>query len=123
MRAFGVLPNGLLAKQTERLVSALRGSGPGGPDGMKVDAACNIYCGGSGRIDILRPTGKKARPRRSRLFCAPCRTMAARRVGSTLLRAADGNATVVRHANKRPTGPAHPPPIRFREGSLAMPMQ
>jgi gluconolactonase len=59
IRAFNVLPNGLLAKQTERIVADLRGTEPGGPDGMKVDSAGNIYCGGSGGIYILDPTGKK----------------------------------------------------------------
>ena len=59
IRAFNVLPNGLLAKQTERIVADLRGTEPGGPDGMKVNSAGNIYCGGSGGIYILDPTGKK----------------------------------------------------------------
>jgi gluconolactonase len=59
IRAFDVLPNGLLAKQTERVVADLRGTEPGNPDGMKVDTAGNIYCGGSGGIYILDPSGRK----------------------------------------------------------------
>jgi gluconolactonase len=59
IRAFDVMPNGLLAIGTERLVADLGGSEPGNPDGMKVDSAGNIYCGGSGGIYILDPNGKK----------------------------------------------------------------
>jgi gluconolactonase len=59
IRAFDLMPNGLLAKQTERVVADLRGSEPGNPDGMKVDSAGNIYCGGSGGIYILDPNGRK----------------------------------------------------------------
>jgi sugar lactone lactonase YvrE len=43
-------PNGTLANQTDRVFADLTGSEPGGPDGMKVDAAGNVYCGG-----VLRP--------------------------------------------------------------------
>ena len=59
IRAFDVMPNGLLAKQTERVVADLRGSEPGVPDGMKVDSAGNIYCGGAGGIYVLDSTGRK----------------------------------------------------------------
>ena len=59
IRAFDVVPNGTLAKQTDRVFADLRGSEPGGPDGMKVDVAGNVYCGGAGGIYILDPTGKK----------------------------------------------------------------
>jgi gluconolactonase len=59
IRAFDMLPNGTLAKQTERLFADLGGSEPGGPDGMKVDTAGNVYSGGSGGIYILDPKGKK----------------------------------------------------------------
>jgi gluconolactonase len=57
--AFDVMPNGMLAKQSERLFADLSGSEPGGPDGMKVDVAGNMYCGGSGGIWIIDPKGKK----------------------------------------------------------------
>jgi gluconolactonase len=59
IRAFEVLPNGLLAKQTDRVFADLRGSEPGVPDGMKVDMAGNVYCGGAGGLWIMDPDGKK----------------------------------------------------------------
>jgi gluconolactonase len=59
IRAFDMAPNGTLARQTDRVFADLRGAEPGVPDGMKVDTAGNIYCGGSGGIYILDPTAKK----------------------------------------------------------------
>ena len=59
IRAFDLLPNGTLAKQTDRVFADLRGPEPGVPDGMKVDTAGNVYCGGSGGLYILDPSGKK----------------------------------------------------------------
>jgi gluconolactonase len=59
IRAFDVMPNGMLAKQSDRVFADLRGSEPGVPDGMKVDVAGNVYCGGSGGIWVLDPQGKK----------------------------------------------------------------
>ena len=59
IRAFDLMPNGTLAKQTDRVFADLRGSEPGVPDGMKVDSAGNVYCGGAGGIWIMDPTGKK----------------------------------------------------------------
>jgi len=59
IRAFDVLPNGLLAKQTDRVFADLRGSDPGVSDGMKVDAEGNVYCGGSGGLYVLDPQGKE----------------------------------------------------------------
>jgi gluconolactonase len=59
IRAFDVLPNGTLAKQSDRVFADLRGSEPGVPDGMKVDVAGNVYCGGAGGIWILDPQGRK----------------------------------------------------------------
>ena len=59
IRAFDMLPNGLVAKQTERVFADLRGTAPGGPDGIKVDVEGNVYCGGSGGLYILDPKGKK----------------------------------------------------------------
>jgi gluconolactonase len=59
IRAFDVMPNGLVAKQTERVFVELTGSEPGGPDGMKVDVAGNVYCGGPGGIYVMDPEGKK----------------------------------------------------------------
>jgi gluconolactonase len=59
IRAFDMVPNGTLAKQTDRVFADLRGADPGVPDGMKVDTAGNVYCGGSGGLYILDAKGKK----------------------------------------------------------------
>ena len=59
IRAFDVLPNGMLAKQTDRVFADLNGAEPGNPDGMKVDTAGNIYSGGTGGIWILDRQGKR----------------------------------------------------------------
>jgi gluconolactonase len=59
IRAFELLPNGMLAKQTDRVFADLTGGEPGVPDGMKVDAAGNVYCGGAGGLYILNAQGKK----------------------------------------------------------------
>jgi len=59
IRAFDMAPNGTLARQTDRVFADLGGTEPGVPDGMKVDTAGNVYCGGSGGIWILDPKGKK----------------------------------------------------------------
>src|SRR5262249_28782707 len=61
IRAFDLMPNGMLAKQTDRVFADLRGAEPGVPDGMKVDSAGNVYCGGAGGIYILDPSGRKLR--------------------------------------------------------------
>ncbi len=59
IRAFELLPSGMLAKHTDRVFADLRGPEPGVPDGMKVDVAGNVYCGGAGGIWIIDPAGKK----------------------------------------------------------------
>jgi len=59
IRAFDMLPNGILAKHTDRVFADLRGPEPGVPDGMKVDVQGNVYCGGSGGIWVMDKTGKK----------------------------------------------------------------
>src|SRR6266581_298087 len=59
IRAFELLPNGMLAKQTDTVFADLAGNEPGVPDGMKVDLAGNVYCGGSGGLFILNAQGKK----------------------------------------------------------------
>jgi gluconolactonase len=59
IRAFELLPNGTLAKQTNRVFADLSGDEPGVPDGMKVDVEGNVYCGGAGGIWIMDPSGKK----------------------------------------------------------------
>jgi gluconolactonase len=59
IRAFDLLPNGTLAKQTDRIFTSLSGPEPGVPDGMKVDAEGNVYCGGAGGLWIIDPRGKQ----------------------------------------------------------------
>jgi gluconolactonase len=59
IRAFDLLPNGTLAKQTDRVFADLSGPDPGNPDGMKVDTLGNVYCGGAGGIYVLDPKGRK----------------------------------------------------------------
>ena len=58
-RAYDLLPNGTLAKQTSRIFADLGGPEPGVPDGMKVDVAGNVYSGGGGGLYIMDKTGKK----------------------------------------------------------------
>jgi gluconolactonase len=59
IRAFALLPNGMLARHTGQVFAELGGSEPGNPDGMKVDTAGNVFCGGAGGLWILDPKGKK----------------------------------------------------------------
>ena len=59
IRAFDLLPSGMLAKHTDRIFADLRGPEPGVPDGMKVDVQGNVYCGGAGGIWIMDKTGRK----------------------------------------------------------------
>lgn len=59
IRAFDMQPSGILAKYSDRVFVDLRGAEPGVPDGMKVDVEGNVYCGGSGGLWIMDPTGKK----------------------------------------------------------------
>ena len=58
IRAYDLLPTGALALGTGRIFADLTGEREGVPDGMKVDAEGNVYCGGSGGIWIMDPTGK-----------------------------------------------------------------
>jgi gluconolactonase len=59
VRAYDVLPNGTIAKETSRLFADLGGPEPGVPDGIKVDTAGNLYAGGGGGLYILDPKGRK----------------------------------------------------------------
>ena len=59
VQAYDLLPNGTVAKQTSRLFANMGGPEPGVPDGMKVDAAGNVYTGGGGGLYIMDKTGKK----------------------------------------------------------------
>lgn len=58
IRAFDLLPTGGLALASDRVFADLSGDRPGVPDGMKVDTAGNVYCGGSGGLWILDSAGK-----------------------------------------------------------------
>ena len=58
IRAFDVQPNGTLGLATDRVFATLTGDRPGVPDGMKLDADGNVYCGGSGGVWVLDPSGK-----------------------------------------------------------------
>lgn len=59
IRAFDLAPNGTLARQTDRVFAELGGPESGVPDGMKVDSAGNVFCGGAGGLYILDPKGRK----------------------------------------------------------------
>jgi len=59
IRSFELMPNGMLAKQTDHVFADLRGGESGVPDGMKVDQEGNVYCGGAGGIWIMDSKGKK----------------------------------------------------------------
>src|ERR1700693_4377505 len=61
IRAFDVAANGTLARQTDRVFADLRGPEPGVPDGMKVDTAGNVYCGGAGGLFLFDPQRKEVR--------------------------------------------------------------
>ena len=58
IRAWDMLPPGALALGTGRIFADLRGDRDGVPDGMKVDVEGNVYCGGSGGVWVMDPTGK-----------------------------------------------------------------
>jgi gluconolactonase len=57
--AYDMLPNGTVSRASSRVFADLRGSEPGTTDGMKVDSAGNVYCGGAGGLYILDAKGKK----------------------------------------------------------------
>ena len=60
IRAFAVLPGGDLEPGTDRVFFQFPGhhdDGLGGPDGMKVDSAGNVYCGGPHGLWIIDPEG------------------------------------------------------------------
>jgi gluconolactonase len=58
IRAFDLEPNGMPLVATDRVFCDLGGDRPGNPDGMKVDVEGNVYCGGSGGIWVMDPSGK-----------------------------------------------------------------
>jgi gluconolactonase len=59
VRAYDLQANGTIGKETSRVFVDLGGTEPGVPDGMKVDTAGNVYCGGSGGLYIIDSKGKK----------------------------------------------------------------
>jgi gluconolactonase len=59
VRAYDMLPNGTIAKETSRLFADLVGPEPGVPDGIKVDTAGNLYSGGAGGLFVFDSKGKK----------------------------------------------------------------
>lgn len=58
IRAFDLEPNGMPLIATDRIFCDLGGERTGNPDGMKVDAHGNVYCGGSGGLWVIDPSGK-----------------------------------------------------------------
>ncbi|MDB5447987.1 MAG: gluconolactonase [Phenylobacterium sp.] len=58
IRAYDVRPDGSVDAASARVFCRLAGEGEGKPDGMKVDQAGNVYCGGAGGLWIIDPTGK-----------------------------------------------------------------
>ncbi len=58
IRAFDAAPSGTLQLATDRVFCDLKGERPGFPDGMKVDVEGNVYCGGSGGVWVIDPSGK-----------------------------------------------------------------
>ena len=64
IRAFDLMPNGALAKQTDRVFVDLRGDEPGVPDGMKVDVEETSIAAG--------PVGCGSWIRRERSWAASC---------------------------------------------------
>jgi gluconolactonase len=59
VRAYDMLPNGTIAKETSRVFADLGGAEAGVPDGMKVDTAGNVYSGGAGGLYIIDAKGRK----------------------------------------------------------------
>ena len=53
-----MLPDGRIDRKSDRVFCDLSGPREGAPDGMKVDRVGNVYCGGSGGLWIISPTGK-----------------------------------------------------------------
>ncbi len=58
IRAFDLEPNGMPQLYTDRIFCGLTGERSGNPDGMKVDTEGNVYCGGSGGIWVMSPSGE-----------------------------------------------------------------
>ena len=60
IRAFDIQDDGTIALASDRLFADMRPDAREGiPNGMKVDSEGNVYCGGSGSIHILNPSGER----------------------------------------------------------------
>lgn len=58
IKAYDVAADGSVDLTSERVFFAFHGPGEGTPDGMKVDLAGNVYCGGPGGLWIISPDGE-----------------------------------------------------------------
>jgi gluconolactonase len=58
IRAFDLAPDGTVDSASSRVFCELPGDDDGKPDGMKLDSAGNIYCGGPGGLWVIDPSGK-----------------------------------------------------------------
>jgi gluconolactonase len=59
IRAFDMMPNGMLARASDRVFADLRGEEPGVPDGMKVDVEGRVWCTGPGGTWVFAPDGTR----------------------------------------------------------------
>jgi gluconolactonase len=58
IRAYDLLPDGTVDEASNRVFCELPGTEHGKPDGMKLDLAGNIFCGGPGGVWVIDPAGK-----------------------------------------------------------------
>lgn len=58
IRAFDVAADGTVDSASDRIFCELPGSEDGKPDGMKLDIAGNVYCGGPGGLWVFSPQGR-----------------------------------------------------------------
>jgi len=58
IRAFDLDADGRVDSASDRIFCELNGTRDGKPDGMKIDTAGNVYCGGSGGLWVFSPEGR-----------------------------------------------------------------
>lgn len=58
IRAFDLAPDGSVDTSSDRVFCELKGAGDGKPDGMKLDLAGNVYCGGPRGLWVFSPEGR-----------------------------------------------------------------